>query len=110
MKTVLALGHDGMGHGDDELGRRVLANFLRKSTALRELTAVVLFNSGVRLAADDSCVLVELRQLHDGGVDILPCGTCVDHYGLRDRIGVGTISNMDDIIGELNRAEKVITL
>ncbi len=110
MKTVIALGHDGMGHGDAELGRRVLATFLRKSGGLRELTAVVLFNSGVLLAAEGSPVLVELHQLHDAGVDIHPCATCVDHFGVRDRIAVGAISTMDEIIQELNRAEKVITL
>lgn len=110
MKTVLALGHDGMGHGDGELGRKILATFLRKSGALRGLTAVVLFNSGVKLAAEGSPVLAELHQLHDDGVDIKPCGTCVDFFQIREKIQVGVVSNMDEIISEMNAAEKVITL
>ncbi len=110
MKTVLSLGHDGMGHGDAALGQRVLANFLRKSNRIRGLTAVLLFNSGVRLAAADSAVLVELRQLHEAGVDVKPCGTCVDHYGLRDALAVGEVSSMDDLIEELDRADKIISL
>ena len=110
MKTVLVLGHDGMGHGDSDLGRKILANFLRKSGAIRELTAVVLFNAGVKLAAEGSPVLAELHQLHEGGVDVKPCGTCVDAFQLRDKIQVGAVSNMDEIVSELNAAEKVITL
>ncbi|MBI5864641.1 MAG: DsrE family protein [Planctomycetes bacterium] len=110
MRTVIALGHDGMGHGDAELGRKILGTFLKKSTAIREITGVVFFNSGVKLVAEGSPVLVELRQLHDAGVDIRPCATCIDAFGLRDKIAVGEISNMDEIVAELNGAERVITL
>ncbi len=109
MRTVLVLGHDGMGHGDPKLGQQILATFLRKSPALK-LTAIVLFNSGVKLATAGSPVLTELRQLHDNGVDIHACGTCVDYFELRDQIAVGEPSNMDAIVAELGRAEKVITL
>lgn len=110
MKVVIALGHDGMGHGDAELGKKILTTFLRKSGAIREVTGVVLFNSGVKLAAGGSPVLAELHQMHEAGVDIKPCGTCVDFYNLREAIAVGTVSNMDEIISEMNAAEKVITL
>lgn len=110
MRTIVVLGRDGMGQGDDELGRKILATFLRKSGAIREITAIVLFNSGVKLVAKGSPVLPELTQLHDGGVDLKPCATCVDAFGLRERIAVGTISTMDEIIAEMNRAEKVVTL
>src|SRR5262245_28425527 len=110
MKTVLVLGHDGMGHGDAELGRRILATFLRKSGSLRGLTAVLLFNAGVKLAAEGSPLLTEVHQLHDGGVDTKPCGTWVDHFQLRDKIRVGVSSSMDESVGELNAAEKVIAL
>lgn len=110
MKTVLILGHDGMGSGDAELGQRILATFLRKSVSLRGFTAIAMFNSGVKLAAEGSPVLAELRQLHDGGVDVRPCGTCVDFYQLRDKMQVGSVSSMDEIVAELNAADKVIAL
>jgi selenium metabolism protein YedF len=109
MKTVLVLNHDAMGHGDVQLGQKILATFLRKSAVLK-LQAVVLFNAGVRLAVEGSPVLAELRQLHDSGVDICPCGTCLEYFGLKDKVVVGGVSDMDTIIKELNQAEKVITL
>lgn len=110
MRTVIALGHAGMGHGDPELGRRILANFLRKSLAIGDLTAILLFNSGVTLAAKDSPVIVELRQLQDNGVDVLACATCVDAYAVRESLVAGDVSSMDQIIAEMAKAEKVITL
>ena len=110
MQTVIALGHAGMGHGDAELGRRILTTFLRKSPAFKNLTAVVLFNDGVKLAVEGSPVIAELHHLHEAGVDIKPCGTCLEHFGLTDKLAVGAISNMGEIIDELNKAEKVITL
>jgi hypothetical protein len=110
MRTVVVLGHEFMGHGDADLGRKILATFLRKSPAFNKLSAVVLFNAGVKLACAGSPVLVELQQLHDAGVDIKPCGTCIDFLGLREQVAVGQVSNMDEIIDELSKAAKVITL
>lgn len=110
MKTVIILNHDQMGHGDPELGRKILGTFLRKSPAVPQLTAIVLYNSGVKLVARGSPVLAELTQLHDAGIDIRPCGTCLEFYGLMNEIAVSKPSNMDEIIRELTAAEKVITL
>lgn len=109
MKTALIINNDQMGLGDPALGRKILQTFLRKAIALHELTAIVLYNSGVRLATRTSPVLAELQQLHDAGVDIRPCGTCVEHYGLQESMSLPP-SNMDEIIRELDRATKVITL
>ena len=110
MNTVIILNHDSLGHGDDALGRKVLGTFFRKAIAIKQLHAILMYNSGVRLAAEGSPVLIELHQLHDNGVDILPCGTCVDHFGLRDKIAVGRISSMDELVAEMNQAGKTITL
>ncbi len=110
MKTVLVLGHAGMGHGDTEVGQRILRTFLQKCRAIRELQTIVLFNSGVKLAAVGSPVLSELQHLYEAGIDILPCGTCLEFFDLTDKLAVGEISNMDAIVNELSSADKVITL
>ncbi|MEW6252740.1 MAG: DsrE family protein [Planctomycetota bacterium] len=108
MRTVIVLNHDQMGHGDPTLGRKILATFLRKLPAVQHVAAIVLYNSGVRLVAAGSPVLAELRQLHDGGVEVLPCGTCLAFYQLEP--AVAHASNMDEIVQTLAGAEKVITL
>jgi intracellular sulfur oxidation DsrE/DsrF family protein len=97
-----------MGHGDKTLGQKILATFLRKSPVMKDLTAIVLYNSGVKLVVAGSPVLSELTQLHEAGVELRPCGTCLDYYQLKPAISGA--SNMDEIIRELDQAEKVITL
>ncbi len=108
MRTVVVLNQDQMGQGDRELGQRILGTFLRKAIALHGLDTIVLYNSGVRLLAKDSPVLAELTLLAEGGIDIVPCGTCVQHYRLD--IAPARVSDMDTILRELAAAEKVITL
>ena len=108
MDTIVVLNKDQMGHGDRELGQKVLGTFLKKSIALKHFTAIVLFNSGVRLVAEGSPVLAELRMLEERGVDVVPCGTCLNHYDVTP--AVGEVSDMDTIVQELDRAAKVITI
>lgn len=110
MRTVVVIGHEGMGHGDAVLGQKILGTFLRKATSLHQLSAVVFFNAGVKLLVRGGALLPELQQLHEAGVDLVACGTCVDYFDLRSEIAVGQIGGMDDILRELDRAEKTITL
>ena len=108
MNTVIVLNHDQMGLGDLELGRKILGTFLGKVPSIQEVSTIALYNSGVKLLAKGSPVLAELTMLEENGVDLLPCGTCVNHYGVE--LATGEISTMDQIVQELNKAEKVITL
>jgi intracellular sulfur oxidation DsrE/DsrF family protein len=108
MECTVVLNQDQMGHGDRALGQKILATFLRKSIRLADLTSIVFFNSGVKLVAKDSPVLAELRALHDRGVDLVPCGTCLQAFGVEP--AVGNVSDMETILTELDRAHKVITL
>ncbi len=108
MDTVLVLNQDQMGHGDRALGQRILGTFLKKSIALPGHVTIVLFNSGVKLVAEGSPVLIELRALEERGVDLVPCGTCLQHYGIVP--AVGKVADMDAIVRELGKAGKVITL
>ena len=110
MRTVLVLNNDQMGHGDARLGRKILATCLRKAVRLSGLEAVVLYNAGVKLAARDSALATELHQFQENGIDVLPCGTCVEHYGLQGQLVVDRVSNMDEILTTLDGAEIVITL
>lgn len=110
MGTVIVINTDQMGTGDRELGRKLLGTCLRKLANAQNLDAIVLYNAGARLATKDSFVAVELGLLHEKGVDILPCGTCVDHFGIRDQLMLDRVSNMDEILATLDAASKVITL
>ncbi len=108
MKTMLYINHDHMGHGDVELGQKLLRTFLKKSGALKGLDAVAFVNTGVKLVAWGSPILPELSQLIENGVDLLACGTCLDHFEIEAT--VGDRSDMDSILKEMDAADKVITL
>jgi len=69
---------------------------------------LILINSGVQLASEGSKVLETLKDLSKGGVDIVSCGTCIDFYGLKDKMRVGSISNMYEIIQSLLEADRLI--
>ena len=69
---------------------------------------LILINSGVQLAAEGSNVLDTLRALSEEGVEILSCGTCLDFYKLKEKMKVGVISNMYDIIQSMVEADRLI--
>ena len=74
--------------------------------------AYVLFmNDGVKLpAGDEQQVIESIQALLDKGTTVLVCGTCLNYYGLSERLKIGTVSNMYDILSAMQRADKVITL
>jgi intracellular sulfur oxidation DsrE/DsrF family protein len=108
MKTVVALNQEYMGHGDTSLGRRILKTFLQKAISVQDLDAVVFYNGGVKLVTADSPVLAELTMLEEHGVDLLPCATCLQHFGMQPAVSSAT--PMDDIVAAMSKATKVITI
>lgn len=108
MDTIVVCNQDQMGHGDRALGQKILGTFLKKSIALPGFSAIVFWNSGVKLVAADSPVLAELKLLEERGIDLVPCGTCLTHFQVTP--AVGRVSDMDSILTEIGRAAKVVTL
>ena len=111
MNKVIVINSDKMGQGDENLGVRLMGNFLKTLlNAEKKPQMLVLYNSGVKLAAKDSPVLETLQSLENLGVEIISCGTCVNFYGLVDLIQAGRVSNMQEIVGVLTEAENIVTL
>ena len=109
-RHCLVLDSDTLGRGDDELGGRLMVNFLRTLGFLDHPPEVaVCYNGGVRLAVGDSLALPFLQVLAEKGTEIILCGTCVDHFNIRDRIAVGRIADMHTIVESLMRADSLIT-
>ena len=106
-KTVIFLSTDLLGHGDDELGAKLMENFLA-SLAEINIWQIILVNGGVRLATKEGKNLESLRCLEKMGVKINVCGACLNHYGLYDQKKIGETTNMLDIVTTLDTADKVI--
>lgn len=106
------VGKDVVGAGERELGYNLMKMALYTLAQGDSVPAHVLFmNDGVKLpAGEEQQVIDSLMTLLEKGSIILVCGTCLNYYGLADRLKVGTVSNMYDIMGAMQRADKVITL
>lgn len=108
--VVWVVNSDSIGRGDDELGLLLRKSFFGALAEMESLPDKMLFiNSGVKLVASGSPVLESLGKLEHSGVEMLACGTCLDFYGLKDKVAVGTVSNMYNFIELLMEAGKVVT-
>lgn len=108
---VLAVPEDIMGRGERELGTVLIRSFfhtLTESSAVPDV--IIFFNTGVKLVVEDSPVLADLQALAGRGVQVLACGTCLGYFKLKERVAVGTVSNMYTIAETLLGAGKVVTL
>lgn len=95
---VAVIAGDTMGRGNDELGAVLIKAFIHTLLQMETLPSRMLFyNTGVKLAVQGSPVLDDLAQLADAGVEILACGTCLNYFGLADKLAVGAITNMYEI-------------
>jgi selenium metabolism protein YedF len=102
---------DRMGYGDDQLGLKLMVNFLKTVREMgSDLWRLVFVNNGVKLTIEAAETLPALQALEADGVTILVCGTCLDHFGLLPQKRVGLTTNMLDIVMAMQYAEKVISL
>lgn len=109
-KSVIAFRSDKMGEGDDALGSILIQGFCNTIKEIEPLpSALIFYNSGVKLATDGSPVLPALKELEEDGMKILVCGTCTSFFELNDSISVGIISNMYDIMDCLAKAGSMIS-
>lgn len=108
-KTVVVFASDKMGEGEEALGDILIKSFLYTLTQVEKLPQTLLFyNRGAFLTCQDSPVLEDLKVLEKEGVQIYTCGTCLDHYKLKDRLAVGEVANMYVIAQQQLEADRII--
>ena len=108
-KTVVVVSADHMGEGSEELGRILIKGFLFALTQQEHLPSTVLFyNGGAKLTTEGSASLEDLKTLEANGVEILTCGTCLDYYGLKDKLAVGGVTNMYVIVEKQMQADLLL--
>ena len=107
--TVVVIASDQMGDGAEELGKALLKAFVFALTQQDRLPKTVLFyNGGASLSCEGSPMLEDLKALEAQGVEILTCGTCLNFYGLTDKLAVGSVTNMYTIVEKLTQAGNVV--
>ena len=109
--TVILLTREGLGSGAPELQLALLGKYLGLLLA-GGLTprALCFYTEGVHLVCEGSSLLEALRLLEQHGCRLLVCTTCLEFYGLKDKLRVGTACAMPDILSAQLEAAKVITV
>ena len=107
--TVVVIASDVMGGGDDALGAVLMKAFIFALSQQETLPRTILFyNGGARLTCEESPALEDLKSLEAQGVEILTCGTCLNHYNLTDQLKVGTVTNMYAIVEKQAQADLIL--
>ncbi|MBS6245812.1 MAG: sulfurtransferase-like selenium metabolism protein YedF, partial [Veillonella sp.] len=96
---------DYLGEGSEELGRNLMKTFwVCLLEADVKPSKIYFINSSVKMVVNDSVHLENIKKLAKLGVEIAACGICLDYFGVKDELGVGSITNMyaitDSIVGD----------
>ena len=106
---VVVLSSNQMGQGDETLGKLLMKGFVFALTQQDMLPeTILLYNSGAFLSCEGSDNLEDLKTLDAQGVEILTCGTCLNHYGLAEKRQVGGVTNMYEIVEKMTKASVVV--
>ena len=95
---------------DPELGKVLLKGFIYAISQQKDLPKTMFFyNGGAFITCEGSQSLEDLKALEEQGVKILTCGTCLNHYGLTDRLAVGEVTNMYEIAEKMTQASLIVS-
>ena len=106
---LVVLSASTMGTGDPKLGTSLMKAFVFALTKQDQLPDTILcYNSGAYLTCEGADTLEDLNLLESEGVTVLTCGTCLDFYGLKEKLAVGGVTNMYDIVERMENAAQII--
>ena len=111
MKTVLLFTRNGLGDAPEGLQQTLAVKFLSLlAQAEQKPERIVFYAEGVKLVCEGSLVLQWLKMLEAAGVELLVCSTCLEYFGLTDKVRIGRVGGMPGILSALQETEKVISL
>lgn len=97
-EKVVVIKSEFMGDGDNELGKVLIKGFIYALSQQDELPQTMLFyNGGAKITSEGSESIEDLKALEEKGVKIFTCGTCLNYYGLTEKLCVGEATNMYEI-------------
>ncbi|HWQ04710.1 MAG TPA: DsrE family protein [Longilinea sp.] len=110
-ETVLLLTRNGIGDAEPELQLKLATTYFKLLDENNVLPPVICFYGyGVKLVVDGSPLIATLKSLEGKGVRLIACSTCLTYYNLTDRVQVGIVGAMTDILEAQRQAGKVISL
>ena len=105
------ISSDKIGNGNDELGAVLMKGFIYTLTESKPYPkSILLVNSGVKLSTENYDTVGNLKILEEAGVEILSCGTCLDYYGLKESLKLGSVTNMYTIVDIMKNSLQTISV
>ena len=105
------ISSDKIGNGNDELGAVLMKGFIYTLTETKPYPkSILLVNSGVKLSTENYDTIENLKILEEAGVEILSCGTCLDYYGLKESLKLGSVTNMYTIVDIMKNSLQTISI
>ncbi|MCS7011931.1 MAG: DsrE family protein [Anaerolineales bacterium] len=109
--AIILITKEGMGSADVSLQHKLLDTYLKLLMENDSLPAAICFyTDGVKLVVEGSPFLERLSQIEQKGVRLIICSTCLNYFGLSEKVRVGIVGGMTDILEAQIKANKVITL
>jgi selenium metabolism protein YedF len=109
--AVIQITNNGMGKADETLQQKLVGKYLELIQLNDSLpNAICFYTDGVKLVVEGSPALEQLKALEEKGVRLIVCSTCLEYFNLIDKVKVGIVGGMTDIIEAQMKAEKVVTL
>jgi intracellular sulfur oxidation DsrE/DsrF family protein len=109
--TVILVASNGMGKADETLQFILITKYFELLLQNGSLPAAVCFyTDGVKLVCEGSPVLEQLHALEAKGIRLIVCSTCLNYFELNEKVKVGIVGGMGDIIEAQVKAEKVISI
>lgn len=106
---TVVINTNTMGQGDEKLGQTLLKSFIYSLTEQDVLPEYILFyNGGAQLVTNDSDSIEDLQALAAQGVKILTCGVCINYFDLKEKLGVGEITNMFRIVEIMRKSQRIV--
>ena len=106
---VVVLSANVMGIGEEKLGKALMKAFVFALTKQDKLPEKILcYNTGAYLTCEGADTLEDMKSLEAEGVEIFTCGTCLDFYGMKEKLAVGSVTNMYDIVETMEMAKQIV--
>lgn len=92
---IVVISSNGLGVGEEKFSKVLLEGFIYALTEQDRVPKyVVFYNKGVEITTLNDKTIDDLKVLEQKGAEILSCGLCLENYGLKEKLQVGSATNM----------------
>jgi sulfur relay (sulfurtransferase) complex TusBCD TusD component (DsrE family) len=109
--VVILVTNFGMGKADEKLQLSLIAKYFELIIRNGSMpSAICFYTDGAKLVCEGSPVIEQLQALESRNVRLIICSTCLNYFGLADKVQVGIVGGMGDILEAQMKAENVVSI